>query len=112
MPCCVPTCNSARAKNAPDIVALKFAADEAQRHDPIEWITRYPPGRDSKRHRGRRRSGGGGHASDGTDERAKDFRSRSRRLARRLVLAARVRPAGGEGPQGVRADHDGAWRAL
>src|SRR6266849_1828113 len=51
MPCCVPTCSSARARSAPKIAELEFA-DEGERHDPIEWIIRYPPGRDRRRHLG------------------------------------------------------------
>src|SRR5258707_721941 len=44
--------------------------------------------------------------------RRENLRPRARRLARRLVLAAGVRPAGAAGPQGVHADADRIGRAL
>ena len=43
---------------------------------------------------------------------SQDIRAGARRLARRLVLAARVRPAGEAGPQGVHADAHRRRRAL
>jgi hypothetical protein len=68
---------------------------------------------------GARRHGRGTHEHGRRDECAgadpderEDLRPRARRLARRLVLAARVRPAGKARAQGVHADHDGIGRAL
>ena len=67
----------------------------------MRW--RDTPHRDRERSAQRRRRRARRHAGDGADQRTQDLRAHSRRLARRLVLAARRRPAGGQGPQGLRA---------
>ena len=60
----------------------------------------------------RRRSGAGRHAGAGADRSAQDLRAGARRLAWRLVLAARRRSPGKAGPQGVHADAHRRRRAL
>ena len=72
----------------------------------------HPPRRHRERHGRRRRGGSGRHTSDGAGDHAEDVRARPRRLARRLVLAAGLRPARAQGPQGVLADAHRRRRAL
>ena len=65
-----------------------------------------------ERHGRRRRGGARRHAGDGAGDHAEDVRAHPRRLARRLVLAAGLRPARAQGPQGVLADAHRRRRAL
>src|SRR5262249_43482241 len=68
-----------------------------------------PPRRAGERRSRRERSRFGRHASSGADRRAQDLRARARRLARRLVLAARGRPSTKwRAPKGTRAHERGA----
>src|SRR5262249_57505608 len=71
-----------------------------------------PPRRAGERRSRRERSRFGRPASTGADRRAQDLRARARRLARRLVLAARGRPSAKERAQGDHADDDGVGRPF